>query len=226
MPFPMVHMCIARKVIELNPNTVKDLPQYYLGSLAPDAVHFRTNFEPKDKKVTHLCVGDERWGEISNNEDWASNVINFIDENRDSENMDFIYGYCIHILTDMRSNVDFWSPFKLKFYNSLKIPDYGSLYDSEAINILNVDDIYADIRLYQTSEFQSELWDILSKANGITLDGIAYEDEINKIRDNILYNQYKDKSIDKSYVGKFITYEDYLNFIDKTAKIITGMLFS
>jgi hypothetical protein len=93
MPYQMVHMCIARKVVQLKPNVIRNLPQYYLGSLAPDAVHFRADFDVKDKKASHLCVGDERWGEISNNEAWAENIIQFSETRRVSEDIDFMYGF-------------------------------------------------------------------------------------------------------------------------------------
>jgi hypothetical protein len=225
MPYPTVHMFIAKKIVELNPDVIENLPQYYLGSLAPDAVHFRENFKAEDKFISHLCIGNERWGEISNNEEWTDNVLTFLKKHKESENIDFLYGYCAHVLSDMRNNIDIWSPLKLKLYHSLKIPA-EDVYDSEVRKVLRSDEIDTDNRLYKTADFQNEILNFLSKAKGIALEEIIIEEEVNGIRDNILYNQYKDISSDDSYVGKYITYEAYLNFIDKTAKLVSEMMFS
>lgn len=50
MPLPMVHFSTAVKV-----NTLKDAksPEYYLGSISPDAVHMRANYVSEDKVVSH-----------------------------------------------------------------------------------------------------------------------------------------------------------------------------
>lgn len=226
MPYQMVHIHIAKKVLELNPYVIKNYPQYYLGSLAPDAVHFRTDFDAKDKKASHLCIGDERWGELSNNDEWAENIKKFIRTHRESENIDFIYGLCGHCLVDLRNNIEIWSPFKLKYYGSLIMSDYGSGYDGEGIKKFHADDTDADLRLYHTSEFRGEIWNYLSKSKGVDLEGIVYEDELNKIRDNILYKQYKDRYIDDSFVGSYIIYKDYLTFIERTIRYISDILFS
>ncbi len=46
MPLPMVHLSTAVKI-----NTLQDLksPEFYLGSISPDAVHMRTGFVRDDK---------------------------------------------------------------------------------------------------------------------------------------------------------------------------------
>jgi hypothetical protein len=218
-------MSIAKKVLDLNPGVIKNLPQYYLGSLAPDAVHFRADFDPTDKKVSYLCVGDERWGEISNNDAWAENIKEFLAKYAETENMDFIYGFCVHCLSDLRNNIDIWSPFKLKYYGSLLMSDYGSGYDGDGIKKFHEDDLDADLRLYFDSDFRDEIWEHLSKAKGVTVAGVVSEDELNAIRDHILYKQYKDRRRDASFTGSFITYPDYLSFIEKAAGYISDTLF-
>ncbi len=47
MPLPMVHLGVAKHLTEsLN---ISDKSSFYLGSIAPDAVHMRNNFQPQDK---------------------------------------------------------------------------------------------------------------------------------------------------------------------------------
>jgi hypothetical protein len=220
----MVHLCIAKKVLDLRPNMIKNPPQYYLGSLAPDAVHFRPGFTPGHKKASHLCVGDERWGETTNNDAWADNIVSFLKAHRDSENIDFIYGYITHCLADLRNNIEIWSPFKLKYYGSLLMSDYGTGYDGDGSKKYHAENKYADLRVYHASPFRDELWNHLSKSKGVDLDGLVHEDELNKIRDHILYKQYKDRNIDEAFVGSYIKYQDYLSFIESTVSYITRVL--
>ena len=50
MPLPMVHLSTAVKI-----NTLQGLksPEFYLGSISPDAVHMRAGFVPNDKTRSH-----------------------------------------------------------------------------------------------------------------------------------------------------------------------------
>ncbi len=217
MPYQMVHLCIAKKVLDLHPNIIKNPPQYYLGSLAPDAVHFRAGFTPEDKKASHLCVGSERWGEITNNDAWADNIIALLNTNRGSENRDFIYGYCTH-------NIEIWSPFKLKYYGSLLMSDYGTGYDGDGIKAFHAEDLDADLRVYHASDFRDEIWEHLSKSKGIELDGLVHADELHKIRNHILYKQYKDRYIDEAFESSYIKYQDYLSFLENTVSYIADEL--
>ncbi len=222
----MTHMCIAKNVSALKPNAIKDLPQFYLGSLAPDAVHFRAGFGSlNDKKTSHLYFGDERWAEVSKNDEWIADVMQFLHKHKDSPNIDFINGYCAHVLTDIRNNIDLASPIKMKLYGSITIPDYEKGYDSEFIKMYQSDILHADKKIYLSSHFRDEIWSYLSSSKGLTLDGIIYEDEVNKIRDNILFNQYKDISIDDTYHEHFISYEKFTQFTEKTSEIIANLIF-
>ncbi|MCL1845377.1 MAG: hypothetical protein FWF77_05700 [Defluviitaleaceae bacterium] len=77
MAFPLTHLCVAWRI---NRNA-----QFLLGSIAPDAVHYRAEFMGESvknigatKKVTHLCpVSNERWGQVTDNDGWVECVKNF-----------------------------------------------------------------------------------------------------------------------------------------------------
>jgi hypothetical protein len=60
MPWPMSHLYIAENVLKSHTIKIINLPQYYLGSIAPDAVHFRENFDRSLKRVTHLTLGMDK----------------------------------------------------------------------------------------------------------------------------------------------------------------------
>ena len=115
MPFGMTHLCIAKNLNERLSKVIKDVPQFYLGNMAPDAVHNRANYVSDYKKASHLYDGDEKWGMIDDNDRWIKNVVNFFNKHKNSEDHDFALGYCVHILSDIYSNITEWIPFKQKY---------------------------------------------------------------------------------------------------------------
>ena len=120
MPFQMTHLHIAKRLHELYPKRINDLSQFYLGAVSPDAVHNRAGYISDYKKKSHLCVGDEQWGLVTNNDEWIENVIGFLKDNKDSDNYDFILGYSCHILSDIYNNIAVWTPFRLKYQDEIK----------------------------------------------------------------------------------------------------------
>ena len=166
---------------------IENFPQYYLGTISPDAIHNRKDFNPDMKKDSHLCVGSEKWGMIINNDEWKENVIIFLNKHKKTEDKDFILGYCSHILADMYNNIYFWTPFKQKNPEVLK-------------NLYNYDDLHhragykMEIELALTYNNRNEFWVNLEKSKGINLSNIIYADEIEKQKINILNIWYKDKA--------------------------------
>jgi len=216
MPFPMIHLHIANKIATLHPELIKSLPQFYLGTLAPDSVHFREEFIANDKKVTHLCVSDENWGEVTNNDEWIESVLAFLNEHKGSENACFALGYAVHILSDVYNNIYVWTPYRLRAEVEMNISKYyGSDYHKDAAIV--------DFRLADEFTQREEVWDSLGKSKAITIRDIVFAKDIEKIRDNILYVQYNNQSIDIVETQTF-TYENALNQIQNTTKFISEFL--
>jgi len=114
MSFTMTHLIIAESISEIFDNHALSLPQYYLGSIAPDAVHNRENYISDFKKNSHLITDDNKWAMVTNNDNWINNVASFLKKHKNSEHYDFILGYCCHILTDIYNNINVWTPFRIK----------------------------------------------------------------------------------------------------------------
>lgn len=56
MPLPIVHLGVAKEMIEkLN---ITDIPAFYLGTISPDAVHMRNHSKKEDKNISHLRNAD------------------------------------------------------------------------------------------------------------------------------------------------------------------------
>ena len=197
MPYAMTHLIIAMNLSEIFREAITDLPQFLLGSIAPDAVHNRENYISDYKKAAHLSVGDEPWGMISNDEEWADNVINTICQNLNSNNLDFVLGYGSHILADIYNNSAIWTPYRLAYPDEIK-KGYAGLYNQECSKI--------EIELALTYEKRDFLWQNLRIAHGVGFAGVIHAVEIEKQKDIILNVWYKDKSRPDLSENAFITY--------------------
>lgn len=208
----MTHLHIAKNIYQRFPEKIKDLSQFYLGNLAPDAVHNRAGYISDYKKISHLCVGDAHWGRVTNNDEWIDNVLSFLDKNKNPENYDFILGYCCHILSDIYNNITMWMPFILKYPDELE-KGYGSLYHKEGYKV--------DIELALKDDNRENFWVYLEKAKPINVNSIVFEEEIEIHRNNILYNWYKDKKPQDLSSNKIITIESIMNFIKDATDFIS-----
>ena len=185
MAFTMTHLIIAENISEIFADHIKNLPQFYLGSIAPDAAHQRAGYTSEYKKASHLITGDEQWGSITKTDEWEDNIKKFLVEHKNTENHDFILGYCTHVLGDIYNTVHMWNPFKLKYAEELKEISYGNIHHQECNKI--------DIELALTYERREIFWSYLEKSKGIDLPDIIYAAEIEKQKDVILNLWYKDK---------------------------------
>ncbi len=211
MPYAMTHLIIANNISEfLNYNT-KSLPQYFLGSIAPDSIQSRTNFNPDNKKKSHLFVGSEAWGYMTNHNECVNNVIDFLITNKQSENFDFIIGYCIHILSDIYHHLIVTTPLRNK-----NAYIFDELYSQESIKV--------NIELALTCDVKDQIWSYLKNSIAVELPGIVCFDDIQKIKNHVLNDWYQDKTNQNLTSNKIITFENNMNYIDRATKYIILIL--
>ena len=148
MPYPMTHLIIAKNIAGVFEKDIKNLPDYYSGSLAPDAVHNRTNFTYDYKKKSHLFVGMEEWGFMTNHDECTENAIAFFITNRKSKNHDFILGYCVHILSDIYNHLTVFTPFVKKYHDEIE----------KTPNLFTQENSKLDIELALTYKGREEFW--------------------------------------------------------------------
>jgi hypothetical protein len=211
----MTHLHIARNIDQRFPETIKDLPQFYLGTVAPDAVHNRAGYTSEYKKASHLCVGNERWGMFTNNGEWIENVLKFLDNNRNSENYDFILGYVCHILSDIYNNIAVWTPFRLKFPEEL-LKGYGGLYHQESEKV--------EIDLALKEENKDNFWVHLEKSKATGLNDMVFAEEVEIQKENILYKWYNGKKYQDTSANKLITIEGTMKFAEDATNFIVFKL--
>ena len=211
MPFAMTHMIIAINISEIYHDSIKDMPQFLLGSIAPDAVHNRANYISDFKKITHLCVSGEPWGMITNDDEWADNVLHILSNNIKSENSDFVLGYCTHVLADIYNNSTLWTPYRLAYPEEVK-KGYGGLYYQDLSKI--------DVELALTYDKREYLWQSLLISHGVDIAGIIFASEIDKQKAYILNDWYMGKSRQDLSENTFVTYESTMNFINDASDYI------
>ncbi|MCL1794026.1 MAG: zinc dependent phospholipase C family protein [Oscillospiraceae bacterium] len=214
MAFTMTHLIISKNISESFAGQIEDLPQFYLGSIAPDAVHNRANYISEHKKASHLISGTEKWGFTTENEAWKNNVVAFLDKNKKSENRDFILGYCCHVLSDIYNNINVWTPFRQKYAEELE-KGYGNIHHQENNKI--------DIELALTYEGRNEFWLHLANSKSIDLPPLIYAAELDRQKDNILRFWYRGKERQDISSNRIRTYGGEMEFIANATDFVANV---
>ena len=218
MAFPITHLLVADALLHRRPRSDTDAAQFLLGALAPDAVHYREGFagaEMKNigaaKKITHLCpVSDERWGAVTDNEGWIKCIRNWACSIAGPA----AEGYAVHTLTDCYNNLTLWHRFRTR-HPAEAAKGYASGYYRDLQEI--------DLRLYLAHVKGSRIERLLAMAEPCDMPGLVSAEEVRAIRDNILYENYKGRVPAASHEYTFVTYDETLEYIAKTADFIDGM---
>lgn len=214
MAFPMAHLWIAYNILS-STDKINKPSDFMLGALAPDSVHYRDNYDSSMKRTSHLCIGDEKWGEVTNNAEWTEHVLEFLDENKDKDIASFAYGYCCHILTDIQNNIKIWIPFRS--VNTYTFDKWGtSDYHEEARRV--------DQALYSLCKDRTEIWKLLEQSEGYDISGIVQASDTNAIRDSILKQQYQKPETADLSNHRFTTVQGMLDFIANESEYVKEVL--
>lgn len=215
MPFQMTHLYIAYNILKSTPQ-IKKPCDFIIGAIAPDSVHFRDNYNSDMKKKSHLCVGDEKWGRITNNQEWLENILAFLQKNKHIEEVDFIYGYCSHILADIQNNIKIWTPFLVENREALE-NGMGSIYHEESYAM--------DYVLYLLYPHQKEIWEILEDSVGYNIPNVVVADEINKMKHSILHSLFSGREYIDISSNKYVTLSNIQEFITSESQYIKNLLY-
>lgn len=214
MPFAMTHLYIAYNILKTTPH-IKKPNNFLLGALAHDSVHFRNNYISDMKFKSHLCVGNENWGAVTNNHEWLEHVLSFLRKNKHTDETDFINGYCCHILADIQNNIKVWMPFRAENIEKFK-EGVGSIYRQEANAI--------DYELYLQPQ-QKIVWKLLERASASDIHNIAKSSEINEMKNSILYEQFTDRKLIDVSKNKYVTLPKMQEFISMESQYIKDILY-
>jgi len=213
MPLPMVHLGVGKKIVDAG-FEIKSLSQFYLGSISPDAIHMRKNADRLAKKITHLgrstTVGMNFTDESEDG--YIKIMLDFVNRNKSKIDIDFLWGYVIHILTDM-----YWSKtVHNKFVEDYK-KDTAPIQD-ERWAYYNDTDILDQV-LFNECDWKDDVWQSLQRAEYFDFLDILSAQEIESWNKRTLHWFDSGESQHKNPV-KYITKADIENFISFCSETI------
>jgi len=209
----MIHIGVAGNLTDKF--KINKIPNFYLGAVAPDAVHYRENYIREYKDISHLCsTGDSH-------EIILNNAKDFIFKNISHEHRDFYIGYGVHVLTDV-----YWRKmlnaieFDLRYYK-----DPNPVH-SNPLDAYNSDMCILDLELYRKYKYASDNMAFFLKSSPIGIGGLVSAEEVRACFDGIrqIKNRF-DENKNANESPKYIFYDDVLNFIDETAVKIYNYLY-
>jgi hypothetical protein len=217
MSFAMTHIAVAKEVND-SIKIVKDFSNYYLGTISPDCVHVRKEYNSDMKKNSHFCVGNEGWGRITNNQEWRNNVLSLLSSYKNHLDFDFFLGYFIHVLVDVSDNEKIHIPFKKKYEKEgLPLNDRGRVfYNDKSRN---------DFELFHFFEWKDEVWSYLADSYGVGISPVIESKETKEYRDIVLHQYDSGVSAYKN-PNTFFSLSDNLAFIKNTGDEIVQLLQS
>ncbi|MCL2225983.1 MAG: hypothetical protein FWB96_13530 [Defluviitaleaceae bacterium] len=212
MPLPMVHISVAEILLSAG-FAVQNVPQFYLGIISPDAIHMRAGVDVAAKHGTHLIAADKKWSDINENE-YVNFMLGFINENRGKTDPSFLWGYGIHILTDM-----YWvKRVHMKFREDYAADPAPIQEEREAY--YNDTDIL-DHALFRESGGETEAWRALQGAAAQDFLHLLSAAEIHAWHERTLHWFDTGESRHKNPV-RYIQKATVTNFIRECAEIILG----
>lgn len=101
----LIHLAIADKIYEiLGGDVIKNLPLFFGGNIAPDAVHAKKDYQRAYKKHSHLCdtICSYGYGYPEINKLFKDRVKKFAEKYymTAGEDKDLYLGYIVHLLVD------------------------------------------------------------------------------------------------------------------------------
>lgn len=214
MPFPVVHLSIARRILEDNVLPL-GAQAFYAGSLAPDSVHFRLNYTIDYKLVSHICPPGWEWATSYDGEGWKRHVLDFYEKNRDAYDRSFLFGVIAHIFADSDWNDEYW----MKFVEKM---DFDK--EKYSSSDMHKDCYEIDTRLFHELDVQDAVFPVLDGARGVEIPGTLSAEELDRMIDSILHEQYAGRDPVPGHVFTAMTYDTVRAFIEEQAREIPRVL--
>ncbi|MHB1152383.1 MAG: zinc dependent phospholipase C family protein [Eubacteriales bacterium] len=202
MALPMVHLNVAKNISDSNNIIINNIPDFYLGAIAPDAVHMTEVQSGEAKSISHL---NARAKDTTEN---LRAITDFIDCNKLSDS--FYLGYIVHVLTDV-----FWVDNIYNLYISRYKNDIEPVQDKYWAYYNDTDQL--DFVLYKETFRQNEIWQELYKSQPAGIDNIIGKSEVEKWKHHTLKWYESGKSRHQNPI-RYITIEELHEFITSAAK--------
>jgi hypothetical protein len=220
MPLPMVHLSIAHCLIHDHGHP--NIPAFYLGSIAPDAIHMRPGTEQTDKHVVHFVDQDGLQRERLHALLAQGGPVRQVGEGTSADlvGAEFVAGYAAHILTDLAWRAEIILPFRQTRVEQMPYSELRTLYYNECDKL--------DFDLYEEEPWRPAVWEMLrvAEAREVGLAGeppLLTAGEIDGWRVRTLgwFDAHREKA---NYAPQYITRELVWPFIPRTAARVAAQL--
>ena len=212
-----VHLAVADLICERLGNDKFNLPLFYSGNIAPDAIHSRIGYQREFKKHTHLTegMGGADFQIPEKVAIFHERLINFINERmaEKGEYYDLYLGYVCHLVVDEFFNVTL----RKKMVEAMEKDNIPAEGPQLARAILFDMDI-VDSEIMAKYPFKNDVQSILSKVWDIDIPDMVTAEETNKSKKWVI-----DKLFTKTEniaTAKYYSYSEALQLINYCADTI------
>lgn len=213
------HIAIADKIYSvLGENIIKNLPLFFGGNIAPDAIHEKQGYQRADKKRTHFTeeISEEDFLNPEKIKIFHRKVNNFIENYylTSTEQKDLYLGYIIHLLTDVLFN----QTVRERFVERMKKDGIEQTEREFGIRIMT-DIEGADYIIAHKYGYTQNIVEVLKSAHDYEIKDYITKTEMNKRKDwaiSTLFNEISPPQVDL----KYYCYEEAVDFINSAAKDI------
>lgn len=218
----ITHLVIANEILKLIPEgVIKDKGLFYLGSIAPDAVHSRENYIRIYKKHSHFRdeIPDKDFHKPENYKIYLERLINFIRRNvsRNDELIDLYRGYVVHIITDEL----FVLSVRQEFCDTMI--KYGIEQDNSLFFKYIVNDMTRnDMLLLSSYEEIETIRNEIEKAAVYSIEDYVSSQELSDCRDWLIRHHFIEKR--DIIMPVYISFDRTLSFINWAAEEIVTRL--
>ena len=216
MSYTMTHIYIADRVAEYL-KCITDYPTYLLGSIAPDSVHARDDYEPAYKERSHLFTEGLRWGKIENEaqvEAWEKSITDYYNSHKGIVDFNFLLGYTVHLFSDVYSSMNYYAPFVKSMGGDIEKVKPQFWKENFGYNYY----------LYLQYSKDHDLRDTLRKGKPVTLEGIITIEDINKRLRLLFEEEFTERDISDMDTYTLCTHETMQKLIDGSTELVLRKL--
>ena len=222
MPGVITHMVIAREIMKrLPPGTIQEEGLFYLGNLAPDAIHAREDYIREWKKHTHFRDGipDQEFELKENFAQYRSRLAEFIRNNKDRQDglFDLYLGYVSHILSDELFMLTVRKEF-CEVMEGLGIPQNDIRFFEYIVTDMNRNDFL----LVQSYEGMEEIRARLEQVGIQPIEEFLSAKEMKVCRDWLVKRHYIEEN--EFLKPVYISYQRTLDYIQAAAAYILPLI--
>lgn len=212
MSYTMTHIYVAENVAK-HIKGISNYSTYIVGSIAPDAVHARADYDPAQKEKSHLFTEGLRWGHVetaSQVDAWVNNIRDYYHAHKGTVDYDFLVGYMVHLFSDVYSSVHFYGPIVLAV---------GADFEKMRERFVKENFSY-NYYLYREYTRDKDLHAILNAGKPVTLDGVIEKEDIERRIRLLFEKEFTEKDISDIDSFTICSHEVMKQLIDGSTKLV------